>query len=56
MTAREPVKQTRRATPQAAPSARSAAPVESDEDVNLLAAMLKHAKPQKPPVTPPAKN
>lgn len=34
---------------------RRAAPVEGDEDVALLAAMLKHAKPQKPPASPPAK-
>lgn len=54
--AREPVKQAKRAAPPAAASARSAAPVESDEDVNLLAAMLKHAKPQKPPITPSPKN
>ncbi|XLZ70509.1 hypothetical protein ABT364_00680 [Massilia sp. SR12] len=54
--AREPARQARRPAQQAAPLARSAAPVESDEDVTLLAAMLKHAKPQKPAVTPPPKN
>ncbi|MYN04368.1 hypothetical protein GTP41_19935 [Pseudoduganella sp. DS3] len=54
--AREPAKQARRPAQQAAPLARSAAPVESDEDVTLLAAMLKHAKPHKPAVSPPPKN
>lgn len=40
---------------EAARSRRSAAPMESDEDVTLLAAMLKHAKPPKPPAMPPPK-
>lgn len=34
---------------------RSAGPAENDEDVTLLAAMLKHAKPPKAPATPPQK-
>lgn len=54
--ARDPAKQARRAPTPAASPVRGTAPVESDEDVTLLAAMLKHAKPQKPPVTPPPKN
>lgn len=42
-------------TPPPARGQRRVAPVEGDEDVTLLAAMLKHAKPQKPPASPPAK-
>lgn len=42
----------RPATPRRQQAATAAAP-ESDEDVTLLAAMLKHAKPQKPSPSPP---
>ncbi|WP_374584121.1 hypothetical protein [Pseudoduganella sp.] len=54
--AREPAKLARRGAPAAVTPQRSAAPVENDEDVTLLTAMLKHAKPQKPPVSPPPKD
>lgn len=42
--------------PGAQPKAKAPAAAESDEDVTLLAAMLKHAKPAKPPATPPPKD